>query len=73
MIEEFKKFALRGNVVDLAIGVMIGAAFGAIALGLVANVIYFAGIPSIYQEFFKGIVICLALSFTFIVGRRKTA
>jgi len=54
-------------------GSVWGAAFGAIALGLVANVIYFAGIPSIYQEFFKGIVICMALSFTFIVGRRKTA
>ena len=54
-------------------GSVWGAAFGAIALGLVANVIYFAGIPSIYQEFFKGIVICIALSFTFIVGRRKTA
>ncbi len=28
MLEEFKKFALRGNVVDLAVGVIIGAAFG---------------------------------------------
>jgi len=54
-------------------GSVWGAACGAIALGLVANVIYFAGIPSIYQEFFKGIVICIALSFTFVVGRRRTA
>ena len=30
MLQEFRKFALRGNVVDLAIGVIIGAAFGAI-------------------------------------------
>jgi large conductance mechanosensitive channel len=30
VLGEFKKFALRGNVVDLAIGVIIGAAFGAI-------------------------------------------
>jgi large conductance mechanosensitive channel len=30
MLEEFKTFALRGNVVDLAVGVIIGAAFGAI-------------------------------------------
>jgi large conductance mechanosensitive channel len=30
MLEEFKKFALRGNAVDLAIRVIIGAAFGAI-------------------------------------------
>ena len=30
MMEEFKKFALRGNVVDLAVGIIIGTAFGAI-------------------------------------------
>jgi large conductance mechanosensitive channel len=39
MLEEFKKFALRGNVVDLAIGVIIGAAFGAIVQSLVGDVI----------------------------------
>ena len=39
MLEEFKKFALRGNVVDLAIGVIIGAAFGAIVSSLVADII----------------------------------
>ena len=39
MLEEFKKFALRGNVVDLAVGVIIGAAFGAIVSSLVADVI----------------------------------
>ncbi|MFH6784120.1 MULTISPECIES: large conductance mechanosensitive channel protein MscL [Methylobacterium] len=39
MLEEFKKFALRGNVVDLAIGVVIGAAFGAIVTSLVQDVI----------------------------------
>lgn len=39
MLEEFKKFALRGNVVDLAIGVIIGAAFGNIVSSLVADVI----------------------------------
>ena len=39
MLEEFKKFALRGNVVDLAIGVMIGAAFGAIVNSLVGDTI----------------------------------
>jgi large conductance mechanosensitive channel len=37
VIEEFKKFALRGNAVDLAIGVIIGAAFGAIVNSLVAR------------------------------------
>jgi large conductance mechanosensitive channel len=39
MLEEFKKFALRGNVVDLAIGVIIGAAFGAIVTSLVGDII----------------------------------
>jgi large conductance mechanosensitive channel len=39
MLEEFKKFAMRGNVVDLAIGVVIGAAFGAIVNSLVADII----------------------------------
>jgi large conductance mechanosensitive channel len=39
MIEEFKKFALKGNVVDLAVGVIIGAAFGKIVSSLVDNII----------------------------------
>ncbi len=39
MLEEFKKFALRGNVIDLAIGVIIGAAFGGIVTSLVQDVI----------------------------------
>jgi large conductance mechanosensitive channel len=38
-IDEFKKFALRGNVVDLAVGVVIGAAFGKIVTSLVDNII----------------------------------
>jgi large conductance mechanosensitive channel len=39
VFEDFKKFALRGNVVDLAIGVIIGAAFGAIVNSMVADII----------------------------------
>jgi len=39
MLEEFKKFALRGNVIDLAIGVIIGAAFSSIVNSLVGDVI----------------------------------
>ncbi len=39
MLSEFKKFALRGNVVDLAVGIIIGAAFGAIVSSLVADII----------------------------------
>lgn len=39
MLAEFKKFALRGNVVDLAVGVIIGAAFGAIVSSMVSDLI----------------------------------
>jgi large conductance mechanosensitive channel len=39
MLQEFKKFAMRGNVVDLAIGVIIGAAFGKIVDSLVNDLI----------------------------------
>jgi large conductance mechanosensitive channel len=39
MLDDFKKFALRGNVVDLAVGVIIGAACGAIVTSLVGDVI----------------------------------
>jgi large conductance mechanosensitive channel len=39
MLEEFKKFALKGNVVDLAVGIIIGAAFGAIVNSLVGDII----------------------------------
>jgi large conductance mechanosensitive channel len=39
LLSEFKSFALRGNVVDLAVGVVIGAAFGKIVTSLVENII----------------------------------
>ncbi|MEN1940049.1 large-conductance mechanosensitive channel protein MscL [Luteimonas sp. MJ246] len=39
MMSEFKEFAMRGNVIDLAVGVVIGAAFGKIVTALVDNVI----------------------------------
>jgi len=39
MLKEFKEFALRGSVVDMAVGIVIGAAFGAIINSLVADVI----------------------------------
>lgn len=39
LLKEFKEFAMKGNVVDLAVGVVIGAAFGAIVSSLVDHVI----------------------------------
>ncbi len=39
MLQEFKKFALKGNVVDMAVGIIIGAAFGKIVTSLVNDVL----------------------------------
>ena len=39
MLKEFKDFAMRGNVVDMAVGIIIGAAFGKIVSSLVADII----------------------------------
>src|SRR3954470_12917614 len=39
VLKEFREFAMKGNVVDLAVGVIIGAAFGGIVTSLVANII----------------------------------
>ena len=48
LIQEFKEFAMRGNVVDMAVGVIMGGAFGKIVSSLVADVLtppigYFTG------------------------------
>ena len=39
MIQEFKEFAIKGNVVDMAVGVIIGGAFGKIVSSLVTDVV----------------------------------
>jgi large conductance mechanosensitive channel len=39
MLKEFKEFALRGNVIDMAVGIIIGAAFGTIVSSLVSDII----------------------------------
>ncbi len=39
MLNEFKKFAMRGNVVDMAVGIIIGAAFGTIVSGFVDEIL----------------------------------
>jgi len=39
MFQEFKEFALKGNVVDMAVGIVIGAAFGAIVTSLVTDIV----------------------------------
>ena len=39
MLKEFKEFALKGNVVDMAVGIIIGAAFGTIVKSLVEDIL----------------------------------
>lgn len=39
MIKEFKQFLLRGNVVDLAVGVVVGASFGAVVTSIVSDIL----------------------------------
>lgn len=53
-------------------GSMLGAICGALVLVLIGNVVYFAGIPSNYQELFKGSVIVIALAFTFVGARESS-
>lgn len=58
MLEEFKKFALKGNVVDLAIGVIIGAAFSKIVDSLVSDIImpFIGAIGSVdFSNYFIGL------------------
>jgi len=39
MLKEFKEFAIRGNVIDMAVGIVIGAAFGAVVNSFVADIL----------------------------------
>jgi len=58
MLEEFKKFALKGNVVDLAIGVIIGAAFSKIVDSLVSDIImpFFGALGGLdFSNYFLGL------------------
>ena len=62
MGSEFKKFLLRGNVVDLAVGVVVGAAFGAVVKSLVEDVITPLLAAVIGTPDFSGLVLTLNAS-----------
>ena len=53
MLKEFKEFAMRGNVVDMAVGIIIGAAFGAIVKSLVADVIVITSYSIHYTKLYE--------------------
>ena len=40
LVKEFKEFAMRGNVIDMAVGIIIGVAFGAIVSSLVIDLVF---------------------------------
>jgi len=53
MMQEFREFAVKGNVIDLAVGVIIGGAFGKIVGSLVDDVIMPLGGPGVRQAGFQ--------------------
>jgi large conductance mechanosensitive channel len=57
---EFKEFAMRGNVIDLAVGVVIGAAFGKIVSSLVADVVMPALSPVLGSVNFSELAVRIA-------------
>ncbi|MEM8799579.1 MAG: large conductance mechanosensitive channel protein MscL [Pseudomonadota bacterium] len=59
MIQEFKEFAVKGNVVDLAVGIIIGAAFGKIVSSLVNDIIMPAISPLLGQLDFSNLYLAL--------------
>jgi len=77
MLQEFKKFALRGNVVDLAIGVIIGAAFGKIVGSLVDDVIMpvigriFGGLD--FTNYFVGLTPAASQAATYDAAKKAGA
>ena len=77
MLQEFKKFAMRGNVVDLAIGVIIGAAFGKIVESLVNDVIMpvigrvFGGLD--FTNYFVGLTTAAQQAATYDAAKKAGA
>jgi large conductance mechanosensitive channel len=77
MLQEFKKFAMRGNVVDLAIGVIIGAAFGKIVDSLVNDVIMpivgriFGGLD--FTNYFVGLTTASSAAPTYDAAKKAGA
>ncbi|HSI01883.1 MAG TPA: large conductance mechanosensitive channel protein MscL [Reyranella sp.] len=77
MLQEFKKFAMRGSVVDLAIGVIIGAAFGKIVDSLVTDVIMpivgfiFGGLD--FSNYFLGLTTAASQAPTYDAAKKAGA
>ncbi len=61
---------LGGIALSGGTGLFVGAAFGAVALGLINNVLFFAHLPFVYQSVVQGVIILLALAGGVLVSRR---
>jgi large conductance mechanosensitive channel len=81
MLKDFKKFILRGNVVDLAVAVVVGAAFGVVVTSLVQNFVTpliaaFGGLPNFESlkftingsDFFYGKILNALISFVSVAA-----
>ena len=73
MITEFREFALRGNVIDLAVGVVIGAAFGKIVTSLVGDIVMPLIGASVGGVNFSDIALVLAPAHLAADGSEQTA
>jgi large conductance mechanosensitive channel len=77
MLQEFKKFAMRGSVIDLAIGVIIGAAFGKIVDSLVTDIIMpvigriFGGLD--FSNYFLGLTTAASQAPTYDAAKKAGA
>jgi large conductance mechanosensitive channel len=77
MLQEFKKFAMRGSVVDLAVGVIIGAAFGKIVDSLVTDVLMpvigriFGGLD--FSNYFLGLTTAASQAPTYDAAKKAGA
>ena len=77
MLKEFREFALKGNVVDLAVGIVIGAAFGAIVNSLVADIIMpvigriFGGLD--FSNYFLGLTTAASQAPTYEAAKKAGA
>ena len=66
ILREFREFAMRGNVLDMAVGIVIGASFGALIFGTVRQGIFYTGVNTDWFQVFLGGMLLIAVIFNTI-------
>jgi len=69
-LKEFKEFAMKGSIIDLAVAVIIGAAFGKIITSLVDNIIM-PIVGSIIGQDFKGLILFMMIKVMNKIKKKK--